>query len=301
MKHASLVIMAGGLGSRYGSLKQVDKLTSTGETILDFSIYDAVSAGFDKVILVIKQETEDMVDELVRGRIDKHIDVDYAYQDMADIPAEIDAGHRKKPWGTGHAVYAARNSISGAFAVINADDLYGREAFEKMHEFLTNAGNTDRQVMVGYRLDNTLSINGSVSRGICEVDEAGKLVGINERLSIYSNDGGIFYREAENVVKLKPDSIASMNFWGFNEKFMGRIEKDCEAFFRHLNAESVDTAEFHLPTSVDHFIKEDEGTVMVLKTDSIWKGITYKDDRSDVASYLELLKEQKLYPEKFWK
>ena len=169
-----------------------------------------------------------------------------------------------------------------------------------MHEFLIDAGNADKQVMVGYNLDNTLSVHGSVSRGICEVDKSGRLIGINERLNIYSNAEGIFYKEAGNAVELKPDSIASMNFWGFNEEFLGRIEKDCKAFFMQLDEESVDTAEFHLPTAVDRFIKDDGGTVVVLKTDSIWKGITYKEDRADVVDYLESLKGYKLYPERFW-
>ena len=224
----TLIIMAAGMGSRYGGLKQVDRITDTGEIILDFSLYDAMMAGFERVVFVIKEEHRELFRELVDERAGRYMQVEYAYQKLDDIPEgfEIPEG-REKPWGTGHAVLACRHLINGPFAVINADDYYGAGGFSDIYEYLT--GNRDGEkysyCMVGYKLENTVTENGHVARGVCDIDENGYLKQVTERTKIMRKEQGISYTEDDGRtwVKLPDDTVVSMNFWGFSHSMMEEL------------------------------------------------------------------------------
>ena len=232
----ALIVMAAGMGSRYGGLKQIDPVSEQGEIILDFSLYDAMMAGFEEIVFIIKKENEQDFRALIDERSGKHLNIHYAFQDIADIPegCEIPEG-REKPWGTGHAVLAARKLIDAPFAVINADDYYGAGAFQTMYDFLENAKDDDkyRYSMVGYRLDKTLTENGHVARGICTVDEKHELVSVVERTKIMRRGGAVAFTEddGETWTEVAGDTIVSMNFWGFTKSMMSELENNFPRFF----------------------------------------------------------------------
>ena len=305
MEKPTLVIMAAGMGSRYGGLKQIDPVTDKGEIIIDFSLYDAMMAGFEKVIFIIKEEMADDFEKLINDGAGKHLQVEYAYQKLDDLPDgfEIPDG-REKPWGTCHAVMAARELLNGPFAVINADDFYGAQAFQVMYEYLLNAKDDDRYrySMVGYRLDQTLTENGHVARGVCEIDDKGYLVNIDERLKIMWRDGKVQYTDDDQTwIEVSKDSTVSMNFWGFTLSMMDEMIKRFPDFLEKTMKVNPLKGEFLLPKTVDELVKEDKATVKVLKSNDRWYGVTYKEDKQGVMDALQSLKDKGLYPDKLWR
>ena len=302
----TLIIMAAGMGSRYGGLKQVDRITDTEEIILDFSLYDDMMAGFERVVFVIKEEHRELFRELVDERAGRYMQVEYAYQKLDDIPEgfEIPEG-REKPWGTGHAVLACRHLINGPFAVINADDYYGAGGFSDIYEYLT--GNRDGEkysyCMVGYKLENTVTENGHVARGVCDIDENGYLKQVTERTKIMRKEQGISYTEDDGRtwVKLPDDTVVSMNFWGFSHSMMEELEKGMPEFLDTALKNNPIKGEYYLPAAADRLIREGKATVKVLTSHDKWYGVTYKQDREDVKNALESMKDKGFYPEKLWK
>lgn len=306
MNKPVLVIMAAGMGSRYGGLKQIDPISSQGEIILDFSLYDAYMAGFEKAIFIIKRENEEDFRALLDERAGKHMEIAYAFQELTDLPEgyEVPEG-RVKPWGTCHAVLSARDLIDGPFAVINADDYYGPGAFQTIYAYLTEVADDDkyRYCMVGYQLPNTLTENGHVARGVCSVDEAGHLADIVERTKIMRRDGEIQFTEDDEKTwePLPEDTTVSMNFWGFTRSFVDEMEARFPAFLDKAMVENPMKGEYFLPGVVDQLIKEDKATVRVLTSADKWYGVTYKEDKQGVVDALQSMKDKGLYPEKLWK
>ena len=302
----TLVIMAAGMGSRYGGSKQVDKMTDAGEIILDFSLYDAMLAGFNKVIFIIREEHRDVFRELVDERAGRFLDVEYAYQKLEDIPEGYDIPEgREKPWGTSHAVMAARHLIDGPFVVINADDYYGPGAFSSLYEYLLKNEDGDKYefCMAGYKLENTVTENGHVARGVCELDENGYLVGVTERTKIEMKEEGIAFTEddGESWTVLPEGTVVSMNFWGFSAAMMKELEAGLPAFLDKALTENPLKGEYLLPFTVDSLIKSGKARVKVLTSPDKWCGVTYKEDKEDVKNTLEAMKDKGLYPEKLWK
>lgn len=305
MEKPVLVIMAAGMGSRYGGLKQIDPVDEYGHIIMDFSIYDAVTAGFEKVIFVIKKSIEKEFREQIGDRIAGYVQVDYVYQELSDLPEGFGVPEgREKPYGTGHAVLSCRGHIDGPFAVINADDYYGKQAFDIMYDYLSahQDGEKYRYVMVGYLLRNTLTENGHVARGICQEDEDGHLTEIHERTRIERRDGEIMYTEDEGNTwtALAEDSIASMNFWGFSKSILMELGERFPKFLEENMEKNPLKCEFFLPTVVDELISEGRAVVDVRKTEAHWYGVTYREDKQKVVEAIAALKEQGLYPEKLW-
>ena len=301
-----LVIMAAGMGSRYGGLKQIDKITDAGEIILDFSLYDAMMAGFSKAVFIIRREHRDIFREIVDERAGRFMEIEYVYQSLDDIPegAFIPEG-REKPWGTAHAVLAARHAVNGPFAVINADDYYGSDGFAKMYDYLT--GNSDGErynyCMIGYRLENTVTENGHVARGVCETDGDGFLRQVTERTKIMKRPEGISYTEDDGStwVGLPDNTIVSMNFWGFSLSMMKELERGLPEFFESTVAENPLKGEYLLPAVADGLIKAGKARIKVLTTSDKWCGVTYREDREDVKNTLQSMKDKGFYPEKLWK
>lgn len=276
---ATLVVMAAGMGSRFGGLKQIEPVGPGGQAIIDFSVYDAKAAGFNKVVFIIKREIEKDFKEIVGSRIEKMIDVDYAYQELDMLPdGFICPEDRKKPWGTAHAIYCARDKVNTPFAVINADDYYGKSAYQKMYNHLKEQKGDF--CMVGFRLQNTLTENGTVSRGICDV-ENGILKSVTERTKILDCK---YTEDDKNWVELPPDCIVSMNMWGFTPEVFGYIENDLKEFFSEkINVPKV---EYYLPTVVSNVIKRGQKDVSVLVAEDRWYGVTYKEDKQGVVDAL---------------
>ncbi len=306
MKEPVLVIMAAGMGSRYGGLKQMDPVGSAGELIIDFSLYDAYLAGFKEVICVIKKEIEEDFKKIMEGRAAKHLNIRYAFQDIHDLPEGYSVPEdRVKPWGTCHAVLSCRKMIDGPFAVINADDYYGPGAFQSIYDYLSNTQDDDkyRYCMVGYQVENTLTENGTVARGVCQTSGDGFLKEIIERTKIkWMEDGNIGFTEDEgetwqNVSKGTP---VSMNFWGFSRSMIDEMDARFPKFLDKALVESPLKGEYFLPLAVDALIKEEAATVKVLKSADKWYGVTYKEDKEMVVDALQSLKDKGLYPEKLW-
>jgi len=304
LKEPVLVVMAAGMGSRYGGLKQMDLVGSGGELIIDFSLYDAVMAGFKKVIFIIKKEMEEDFRALIDGRSGRFIEVDYAFQDINDLPPGYSVPEgRVKPWGTGHAVLSCRGKINGPFCAINADDYYGPGAFQSMYDFLEHAedGEFYSYSMIGYRLENTLTEHGHVARGVCEITGDGYLADIKERLKIMRRDGKIQYTENdEDWVTVPEGTTVSMNFWGFTPSFLEELEKRFPAFLDKTLKENPLKGEYLLPQIVDQLLKENKARVKVLPSYDRWVGVTYKEDRESVMNALQSMKDKGLYPEKLW-
>lgn len=304
MSKPALVIMAAGMGSRYGGLKQIDPVDEQGNKIIDFSIFDAKRAGFEKVIFIIKKENEQDFRELVGNAISKYMEVEYVFQDMLKVPEgfQIPEG-RVKPWGTAHAVLCCKEVLKEPFAVINADDYYGREAFQVLYKFLTTHEDDDkyRYAMVGYELKNTLTENGSVARGCCTVDKDGYLVDIVERTKIVKQGDGAAYTEDDtNFVPIPMDTTVSMNTWAFMPSILPELEKAAKVFFSTKVEENPLKAEYFLPMEVDRLLKENKATVEVLPSKDKWFGITYKEDKAFVVDSIKKLKQDGVYPDKLW-
>jgi dTDP-glucose pyrophosphorylase len=299
-----LIVMAAGMGSRYGGLKQIDPVTEQGEIIIDFSLYDALNAGFRDTVFIIKREMEEDVHALMDGGAGGRMAIRYVYQDVADVPPGFAVPEgRVKPWGTGHAVLAARAGVSGPFAVINSDDYYGPAAYRLMYDYLSGAADDDklRYAMVGYRLINTVTEHGSVARGICRISPDGELTGIDERLKVVQRGNGVAYEEEDGRwVDVPGDTTASMNFWGFTESFISWLEEGMADFFANDVPRDPLKAEYLLPRIVDRLIAEGRASVKVMESEDRWYGVTYREDKAPVASAMRALKESGLYPEKLW-
>ena len=298
--------MAAGMGSRYGGLKQLDPVGNHGQLIIDYSIYDARRAGFETVVFVIKRELEDAFKAAIGDRLSKVIDVRYAFQELSDLPEGYSVPDgRVKPWGTCHAILAARDVVDGPFAVVNADDYYGPEGFREIYDYL--AANPDRPgcyefAMVGYRLGNTVTENGSVARGICEEDEHNFLVRVTERTRIeaegtdarFTEDGG------ETWTRLSGDTVVSMNLWGFTRSFMDEARARFPAFLDKTLAENPLKGEYFLPSVVTQLLDEHKARVKVLRSADKWYGVTYREDRPVVLKAIADMTASGLYPDNLW-
>jgi NDP-sugar pyrophosphorylase family protein len=300
MKKPTLLILAAGMASRYGSMKQVDGFGPNGETIIDYSIYDAIKAGFGKISFIIREEFLDNFKAIFEPKLQGRVETDYVFQSYDLKPFGIDKTiERAKPWGTAHAVLAARNQIHEPFCVINADDFYGFDAFEKMAKFLTSEVADDTYSLIGYQIDRTLSDYGSVSRGVCRVDENGYMAEINERTEVYFKDGGVVYKENGVEHTLPTDTRVSMNFWGFTPAVFSQSE---EMFRQFVEAnEHNPKSEFFIPLVADGLIKSGTASFKVIPTGSKWFGVTYKEDKPIVQQSISKLIESGAYPSNLWK
>lgn len=305
MKKPVLVIMAAGMGSRYGGLKQIDPVDEQGHLIIDFSIYDAVQAGFEKIVFIIKKENEKDFKERIGNRIAGKVEIEYVYQQLDALPEgfEVPEG-RVKPFGTGHAVLSCMGVVDGPFAVINADDYYGKNAYKMIYDYLVSHEDDEkyRYAMVGYVLENTLTDNGYVARGVCETDENHYLMDIHERTRIEKRDGGAAYTEDDGAtwVSLPLDSTVSMNLWGFSSSLMPELKQRFTKFLEENLAANPLKCEYFLPSVVNELLTEGKATVEVLKSMDKWYGVTYKEDKQFVVDAIRKMKDDGLYPVKLW-
>ena len=306
MSKPVLVIMAAGMGSRYGGLKQIDPVDSEGHIIIDFSLYDAKRAGFEKAIFIIKEENEAAFREAIGDRMSEYMEIEYAFQKIDNLPEgyEVPEG-RVKPWGTAHAVLSCIDQVDGPFAVINADDYYGVEAFRLIYDYLTTHEDDEkyRYTMVGYLLGNTVTDNGHVSRGVCAMNENGELVSVTERTRIEKRDGGIAFTEdgGETWTSVPADTVVSMNMWGFTRSILEEIKKGFPAFLEEGIKVNPMKCEYFLPAVVSRLLAEDRATVSVLKSQDKWYGITYKEDKPVIVEALQKMKDRGIYPQNLWK
>ena len=305
MSKAALVIMAAGIGSRFGGgIKQLAPVGPGGEIIMDYSIYDALEAGFDKIVFVIRKDLEKDFKEVIGNRIEKQADVDYVYQELDDIPEKYRTkfSDRTKPWGTGQAILCCKDVVDTPFLVINADDYYGKSAFREAYEYLTRIPDTGRIriCMVGFVLKNTLSDNGGVTRGLCKVDGQGMLTGITETHNIEKDGDRAVIREADKVKALDADTPVSMNMWGLTPAFFEILESGFERFLNDTPAEDL-KAEYLLPTIIGDLLMEGKVSVKVLKSEDQWFGVTYKEDREAVMNAVRNLIENGVYPSSLYK
>ncbi len=287
------------MASRYGSMKQTEGFGPNQETIMDYSIFDAIRAGFGKVVFIIRKDFAEVFETRFNEKLADKINVEYVYQELSTkVPAEMDISHRSKPWGTGHAVLCALEKINEPFAVINADDYYGLISFEQAAQFLQNECKVNKYAIIGYQLDKTLSENGSVSRGVCEINEKQQLISIQERTKIYRDNGQIVYEEGGVSHELNPNSSVSMNFWCFHPG----IFKDAQLLFNEFLTEhgSEPKSEFFIPILADSFIKKQDCSILVIPTTSNWFGVTYKEDAPSVRARIYDLIQTGIYPENLW-
>ena len=296
----TLFVLAAGMGSRYGGLKQIDGLGPSGETIMDYSVYDALRAGFGKVVFVIRKDFEEAFRKAVISKYADKVPCEVCFQSVDSVPEGCTYNlERTKPWGTNHAVLMAKGLINEPFAVINADDFYGRESFQVLADYLKSVeGTTGKYCMVGYRVANTLSENGSVSRGVCATDENGYLTDVVERTKIEKVGDKIIYTEDGVDTEISPNSPVSMNMWGFTPEYFEYVEK---AFVEFLQARGQELkSEFYIPTLVNDMIRSGEATCKVLDTTSKWFGVTYAEDRPQVVMKINNLVKEGVYPEKLF-
>jgi NDP-sugar pyrophosphorylase family protein len=300
----TLVILAAGMASRYGSMKQTDGFGPNGETIIEYSIYDAIKAGFGKVIFVIKEEFAENFKAIFEPKLNGKIETDYVFQtfDIKPFGIEIEI-ERAKPWGTAHAVLAARDAVKEPFCVINADDFYGRESYQKMADFLSNEVNDQEFSMIGYQIDKTLSEHGSVSRGVCEVDSDGNLTEIQERTKVYfktdaNGEKTIVFEENEIAFPLNENTRVSMNFWGFTPKIFD-YSADLFKEFALANIENP-KSEFFIPLVAEKLIKNKQASFKVIPTQNQWFGVTYAEDKPFVQENIDKLVAEGVYPSKLW-
>ena len=306
MKDPILVIMAAGMGSRYGGLKQIDPVDNAGDIFMDFSVFDAMKAGFKKFVFVIKREIEKDFKEVIGDRISQRAEVHYVFQELTKVPeGTVIPEGRIKPWGTGHAILCCKEVLDAPFAVINADDFYGRDAFQKLYDHLISIQEEEpmKIAMVGYVLENTLTDNGHVARGVCRVSEDGYLQKIDERTMIQKIDGQAHYSEdgGESFVPVANDAPVSMNMWGFPLAYLRALEEKFPVFLQTTVKENPLKSEFYLPIVVDELLSEKAATVKVLHSADKWFGVTYKEDKPAVMAGIQGLKDAGLYPQDLWK
>lgn len=305
-KKPVLVIMAAGMGSRYGGLKQIDPVDEQGNKIIDFSIYDAVQAGFETVVFIIKKAIEKEFKENIGDRLKDHVNVKYVYQELDKLPEGYDIPEgRVKPWGTGHAILCCQEVIDGPFAVINADDYYGRTAFQAIYNQLTRVSDDENKyqyAMVGYELYNTLTENGHVARGVCTVNEDGKLLNIHERTRIEKHGEIAEFTEDDgnSWTELSEETLVSMNLWGFTESILKELSSRFISFLDRELTQNPVKCEYFLPFVVDELLKEGKAEVSVLKSSDRWYGVTYKEDKENVVKAIRQLKQSGLYPDILW-
>ncbi|MGJ5641257.1 nucleotidyltransferase family protein [Formosa sp. S-31] len=296
----TLVILAAGIGSRYGGLKQLDTFSPEGDTIMDFSIYDALQAGFGKFVFIIRKNIEEEFREVFNKKLEGKAEVDYVFQEIEHVPDAYKNPERKKPWGTGHALLMAKDAVQENFAIINADDFYGREAFQTMAKALMETDKTSYNFCtMAYLLKNTVSENGYVSRGECQVTEEGYLTDVTERLHIEKTADGIIRKDEEgNTIPISGDTVVSMNFWGFTPKC---FEFGTTLFKTFLEENKGDLkAEFFIPSVVNEILHSGIATVKVLQSDAKWFGVTYKEDKIPAQAVITKLKAEEVYPKNLW-
>ncbi len=304
MKEPILVVMAGGMGSRYGGPKQIDPVGANGEIIIDFSIFDAIEAGFKRVIFITKKEIEQDMRDIIGDKVARHAEVKFVIQDLDKIPQgyAVPEG-RTKPWGTGHAILCCIDEVDAPFAVINADDYYGKDAFTEIYKFLSTCedmSGTD-YAMVGYLLENTVTDHGSVARGVCEVNENGYLDSVTERTKIFKVDGGIAFTEDEKEYTMLPSPCTvSMNFWGFTPQIMQVLKEGFPKFLDEAIDKNPMKGEYLLPSVVGELLQKGECSVKVLPCKDKWYGVTYKEDKPLVVAAIKELKDAGKYPEHLW-
>lgn len=295
----TLVILAAGMGTRYGGLKQLDIISYEDEAIIDFSIYDAIRQGFKKIVFVIRKDILAAMKNLYLPKLKNKVLVDFVCQEITNIPVEFKDNSRAKPWGTAHALLTAKDVVTDNFCVINADDFYGENAFLKMANFLNETSTSSKKyAMVGFQIENTLSKNGSVSRGECYVDSDKNLTQIIERTNIRLIENKIVYTEKKHVKEIHKNTLVSMNFWGFTPS----IFSETEALFHQFLQENYQSEkkEFYLPSVVNHLLEKKRASVQVLQSRDCWLGVTYKEDKKTVATEIEKLKQEKVYPKYLW-
>ena len=295
----TLLILAAGMGSRYGGIKQMDSFGPGGETIIDYSIYDAIQSGFGKIVFIIRKDFADTFKKIFEAKLKGKIETEYVYQEMDSYTGDFQLpSERSKPWGTAHAVLCAKDAINEPFAVINADDFYGRDSFEKAAKFLMGDVNQKTYCIIGYQLSKTLSENGTVSRGVCEVDADNNLIGIVERIKVYREDGKIVYEEGDKKIILPEDTPVSMNFWGFDPSVFSFIQT---LFVKFLEKNgSNPKSEFFIPIIGDAFITEKDQNIKVINTSAQWFGVTYREDAPEVKKSIEELIAKGAYPQNLW-
>lgn len=304
--NTTLVIMAAGIGSRFGGgVKQLTPVGPNGEIIIDYSIHDALEAGFNKIVFIIRKDIEKDFREVIGDRIEKICDVEYVFQSLDDLPEGFEKpADRTKPWGTGQAVRCCKGVVNEPFAVINADDYYGVEAFKLIYDYLSTHADDDkyRYTMVGYHLANTVTDNGYVSRGVCETNENGELISVTERTRIEKYNGGVAYTEDDGNtwVQVPDDTTVSMNMWGFTKSILEEIKAGFPAFLDKGLQENPMKCEYFLPTVVSNLLAEDKATVSVLKSADKWYGVTYKEDKPVVVAAIQRMKDEGLYPQHLW-
>ena len=295
----TLVVLAAGMASRYGSMKQTQGFGPGGETIMEYSIYDAIHAGFGKVVFIIREEFADMFKELFGNKLSERIKVEYVFQELPKFTNRPVPEERKKPWGTAHAVLCCKGTVNEPFAVINADDFYGKDGFIKAHNFLTTSVSDNQYAIIGYELKKTLSDNGSVSRGVCNVDAEGNLIDINERTKIYRHENGaITYEDENGLHEVSEDSSVSMNFFAFAPNFIDH----CETYFDEFLDKEISNpkGEFFIPLVVDKVVKNKQADVKVIPTSAQWFGVTYKEDAPGVQASIDKLVADGEYPARLW-
>ncbi len=296
----TLVVLAAGMGSRYGGLKQIDAFGPNGEAIIEYSIYDAIRAGFGKVVFIIRQEIEEAFKDYFGNKFSDRIAIEYAYQELDNLPQGFSLPQgREKPWGTAHAMLMAKNTVNEPFAIINADDFYGADAYRVMSDYLQQLENDSTVfALLGYYVKNTLSENGSVSRGVCELNEKACLTNITERTKIYRKAGEIVFEEGGELTKLEEQTPVSMNFMGFSPAVFNAVEKQFVAFLKkEINTPK---SEFYVPLALAEMIKEKTATVKVLETAAQWFGVTYKEDKEAAQHELSKLINAGVYPSRLW-
>ncbi len=298
----TLVVMAAGIGSRYGGLKQTDSFGSHGEMIIDYSVYDSILAGFTKVVFIINKKIEDVFKETIGARVEKHIKVAYAFQELDAVPDGVEvSADRAKPLGTSHAIYCALDEIEGPFLVINADDFYGRKSFVSMGEYLKKADNNSGDfAMSGFLLKNTVSKEGYVSRGVCEVDDDSFLTEVVERTHIEIKEDGIYYQEDEKYYLLADDTVVSMNMWGFTSKFSKYLKENFVKEMNEVLSKNPIKGEYYLPLTVEHILEKKEATVRVIPSDEKWYGVTYAADKEKVVAAIRNMVKLGLYKDDLW-
>lgn len=298
----TLVILAAGMGSRYGGMKQIDGVGSHGEPIIDFSIYDAYQAGFRKVVLIIRKEHEQLFRNALTDKVARNgMEVEFAYQDMNNIPEGFTVPEgREKPWGTTHALLACKGVVNEPFAIINADDFYGRNAYQVVYDYLTNEIEDDKYAMVGFQCLNTLTTNGTVTRGLCE-EKAGNLSHIVEVQKIALQDGHAVYEEDGNWKPIDDHALVSMNFWGFTPKIFDELEPIFKDFLEKNLESNPMKCEHVIPTAVGDLVRDGKITVKMLSSKDKWFGVTYKEDKPDVVAKIAEKKASGEYPDVLWK
>lgn len=301
MEKPVLVILAAGMGSRYGGLKQIDTVGNNGESIIDFSIYDAKEAGFEKVVLIIRKEHEEAFRKNLTDKVSKHMEVEFAYQDINDIPEGISVPEgREKPWGTTHALLACRDVVKAPFAIINADDFYGKDAYKVVYDFLVNEVKDYEYGMVGYLCNNTLTDFGTVTRGLCK-EENGYLKAITEIQKIARKDGEAVYEEDGEWKPLDKNALVSMNFWGFTPKIFEQCKEIFDEFIKKGVVENPMKSEHVIPTAVGDLVRDNKCKVKMLSSKDKWFGVTYREDKPMVEENIQNMKDDNVYPFDLWK